>query len=421
MKFSRFFKAAVISSMAVAVIGAPMAAHATQAPATLTVTPTNVAAGSTNTFQLNYVAGSGGGGKCVVFTLTDFTLSPTDGSSAHVVAPVTGWSVTHTEGGPPGVVEITGTPSIGNGLAATITVDATAPNSQETAVWTVTAFTHIDCTKEIQSAQASTEVNVGPPTLNPTQTTITCDDPTPEVNTPDPCTVTVSDTSGSPKDLDSSVPVDVSVLSGGGTLSNSTCGTPTPGTPATTETCTVDFKSGTTGNKVLLASFPGDADHTSSSGSTGLKVVPHPAAPGRFRPDMWIRMGQHAWKGNNIYNTTGVHQSVRVAGHVGQTFKVQLTAQNDGNQRDHITVSGAGSRTYIKVHYFHGTTNITRAVTHHLYVKTLDPGERTVLRMEIHVLPGVKHNRTRVFPVEGRSGGDETKRDVVKFRMTLPL
>jgi hypothetical protein len=98
---------------------------------------------------------------------------------------------------------------------------------------------------------------------------------------------------------------------------------------------------------------------------------------------------------------------------------VFLRGENDGTQPDNITISGAQSRPFIKVHYWHGFTNITSQVINHVYVQNLAPGEHTTLRMVVHLLPGVRPGVTRTFPVEGRSGIDFTKRDVVRFKTNI--
>ena len=47
------------------------------------------------------------------------------------------------------------------------------------------------------------------------------------------------------------------------------------------------------------------------------------------------------------------------------------------------------------------------------------PGGHSQLRMTVHLLAGVRAGVTRVFPVEARSGLDDTVRDVVKFKTNI--
>src|SRR5437016_6087655 len=152
MRWSNRFKGVVIASMALALVAVPLgSAFGSVASGSLTVTPDSVVAGSTNNFQITYTDSGGGGVKCVILTLTDFTP---DASSAVLVAPTTGWTVA----GGPGANQLTmsGNPAIGTGLSSTITVDATAPAAPETTTWVADAYTDIDCTKPVFEATSGT-------------------------------------------------------------------------------------------------------------------------------------------------------------------------------------------------------------------------------------------------------------------------
>jgi len=193
-------------------------------------------------------------------------------------------------------------------------------------------------------------------------------------------------------------------------------------------TVTVDATSpGGTGPYTWTGHSYTDTDCTKSVGSATDVVTVNPASTGggpgtpcHCRPDMLIRLSGHPrWKGNNVYSGTGHNESIKVAAHAGQTWTVFLRGENDGTRPDDITISGAQSRPFIKVHYFHGFTNITKQVIGHVYIQNLAPGERTLLRMVVHLRAGVRPGVTRVFPVEGRSGLDESRRDVVKFKTNI--
>ena len=147
MRLSRFIKGAVVVSMATALAAVPVgSAFATQAAAVLTANPNSVTDSTSNNFQVTFTAGSGGGVKCVIYTLTDFTNL----ANPAVVSPVTGWSV--ALGPNANQVTISGTPAIGNGTSATITVDADAPATDTTHTWTGDSYTESNCTNHVQSA-----------------------------------------------------------------------------------------------------------------------------------------------------------------------------------------------------------------------------------------------------------------------------
>jgi len=424
MRFSKFLKVGVIVSVASILAWLPMvSAQAGAKTAVLTVSPSTVTESSSNNFQLTDTTGGGGGVKCMVFTLTDFTSL----SSPAVVSPTTGW--TATLGPNADQVTLQGSPAIGTGLSGSVTVDATAPAGTDTPVWTVDAYTdETGCSKLVNEASASTTVNVVPPPPpgnNDTTTTLTCDTGTPIVGVADSCTATVTD-NGSPNAATNPTgTIDLST-SGGGAFADASCvidaATNSGSNRASCDP--VNYTASAPGSQTLTATYEGDTgiggDHNGSVGTFGLTAQSKPAAGCRCLPDMLIRLAHHAkWRGEGVVNGTGAHQSIKVAAHVGQTWVVYLQAENDGTVRDHITVAGIGSRPFIKVAYFHGATNVTRQVTHNVYVQSIPAGGHTQLRMVVHLRTGVRAGVTRVFPVEGRSGINFARRDVVKFKLNI--
>jgi hypothetical protein len=70
-----------------------------------------------------------------------------------------------------------------------------------------------------------------------------------------------------------------------------------------------------------------------------------------YRPDAWIKLcGQstgctinpppHPWKGNNVYNTTGDHQTIPQKIEEGEGVRFWILLQNDGTTDDTVTVQG---------------------------------------------------------------------------------
>jgi hypothetical protein len=70
-----------------------------------------------------------------------------------------------------------------------------------------------------------------------------------------------------------------------------------------------------------------------------------------YRPDAWIKLcGQstgctihplpHPWLGNNVYNSTGAHQSIKQKIEEGEGIRYWILLQNDGTTDDTVTVQG---------------------------------------------------------------------------------
>jgi hypothetical protein len=78
-----------------------------------------------------------------------------------------------------------------------------------------------------------------------------------------------------------------------------------------------------------------------------------------YRPDAWIKLCglstgctinplPHPWRGNDVYNRTGVHQRVAVRLDNGEGVRFWLTLQNDGATGDTFVVKGcAGNRYFV--------------------------------------------------------------------------
>jgi hypothetical protein len=81
------------------------------------------------------------------------------------------------------------------------------------------------------------------------------------------------------------------------------------------------------------------------------------AAPD-YRPDAWIKpcgwgdtcehAPPHKFRGNDVYNRTGAHQTARVAMEEGTDVRFWILLQNDGALADTFTVQGcAGNAQYV--------------------------------------------------------------------------
>jgi hypothetical protein len=124
------------------------------------------------------------------------------------------------------------------------------------------------------------------------------------------------------------------------------------------------------------------------------------------------------WKGNNIYNSTGLSQTQKesLAGvYDDARFIHKVLIQNDGATSDRFklkaTATGAqgGGWTF---RYFRGTTNITSAVVAGTYrTPTLSAGEKFVIRVVSSVGASGKYVRL----ITATSVNDTSRVDAVKL------
>ena len=124
----------------------------------------------------------------------------------------------------------------------------------------------------------------------------------------------------------------------------------------------------------------------------------------------WPDIG--AWKGDNIYNTTALNQTVTEKG--PETWNngyhyFNITLQNDGTKSDRFKVKGggiSGNGAYTK--YFKGSTNITSQVKAGTYqTASLAAGAKTTITVRINTAEAVLVTITSV--------ADPTKKDAVKL------
>ena len=105
------------------------------------------------------------------------------------------------------------------------------------------------------------------------------------------------------------------------------------------------------------------------------------------RPDVRIRGGTKPWTGNNAYARAvveGVGQGFVASGPPGHTASLRLSAQNDGDAAEALTVRGQGSTSTLTVAYFAGSTNVTVRVVAGTYrTPVLAPGAEHQLRMTL--------------------------------------
>lgn len=139
------------------------------------------------------------------------------------------------------------------------------------------------------------------------------------------------------------------------------------------------------------------------------------------QPDGRIRGGYTSvWKGNDIYNLTGLHQKAVGGTYLppaGEVHKFRISIQNDGTVAERIWVKAAGSGQGWKVQYFDGTTNITLDVLAGTFrTSSLAPGGDYLITAKLTT----RANPLKIVRVVTLTSGHESaKRDAVKFVMQV--
>lgn len=146
------------------------------------------------------------------------------------------------------------------------------------------------------------------------------------------------------------------------------------------------------------------------------------------QPDAWVRyysfksyfgtyVDPRAWKGKNIYNTTGVNQTVKdtAAGtyEPGDHYIYQVTIQNDGQGSDRFSLKATGQGNWT-TRYFRGTNNITSAVVAGTYnTPSLAAGEKFVIKVKLYI-GNAGTNVTRLITATSVANGN--RKDAVRIR-----
>jgi hypothetical protein len=155
-----------------------------------------------------------------------------------------------------------------------------------------------------------------------------------------------------------------------------------------------------------------------------------------FRPDGWIKLCglslgcridplPHPWRGNDVYNTTGRHQTVSHRIDQGEGIRFWITIENDGTMADTVDVQGCpGNRTFEVNRVLLGkhkrqdpsAVDLTRKYKHGTLTFDLASGAKNVFTLNIitHRRVGVTYRCRTVFTSEG----DSTAVDTVVAKMT---
>ena len=156
----------------------------------------------------------------------------------------------------------------------------------------------------------------------------------------------------------------------------------------------------------LLVTGGGDA-----GSSPSLDVI-EPAP----RPDGRIRKGTTgAYRGNDIYNLTGVGQTVGGSAVRGATVTYFVSVQNDGRAATALRLRGTASTTRFRVKYTANGVGISNGVVNSTYLTpTLAPGATFTVKVQVTVLAAAPAGASLTAQLRASDPAVE-RFDVVKF------
>jgi YVTN family beta-propeller protein len=163
-------------------------------------------------------------------------------------------------------------------------------------------------------------------------------------------------------------------------------------------TCSASFDEGTTVTLMAAAApgseFAGWSGDCSSSGTSTTCTLTMDAGKNVsasfeqlvFPPDALIRRSTSStYVGQDVFNTTGVHQHLSTDLAWGASAAFLIKVENDGNTPDSFEIKGPGRRHHLIARYLNASgQKITSAVIAGTYrTPTLDPGKATVVRLVV--------------------------------------
>jgi hypothetical protein len=175
--------------------------------------------------------------------------------------------------------------------------------------------------------------------------------------------------------------------------------------------------------------------------SSGATRGDHAERTASYRPDAWIKLcglstgctvgppPPHPWRGNNVYNTTGRHQTVSVRMEDGEGVRFWIAIENDGTEADTIRVQGCrGNRRFVinavLVGKYKRPAWRARKVTKAFKAGTLgfsfppsSTAKRKYLTLNI-VAPTTAEGVSYRCPITISSEADPTVKDTVAGKMT---
>jgi len=136
------------------------------------------------------------------------------------------------------------------------------------------------------------------------------------------------------------------------------------------------------------------------------------------KPDGRIRVGTSgAFIGDNVYNTTGLHETVTGLAKAGKTITFGISIQNDGNAADSFKLRATGTKaSAYTVKYYAGHTDITAKVVAGTYKSASLTAGGTVLitaTVTLNKKTAAGSKVTRLVTIT--SVGSSSKKDAVTF------
>lgn len=137
------------------------------------------------------------------------------------------------------------------------------------------------------------------------------------------------------------------------------------------------------------------------------------------RSDALVGTTTSTTSGNNVYNTSGVSQSIAVnVKKAGGKKNTYFRIQNDGHDTDSFRIKGTAGNKNLQVKYINGTTDVTNAVKAGTFSSgNLAPGASFLLKVEI-TAKTKKAKQSRSLFVSGTSTSDSSSTDTVLIKAT---
>lgn len=173
-----------------------------------------------------------------------------------------------------------------------------------------------------------------------------------------------------------------------------------------------------TGARTLGAAFGNNLALKAGGYNAGYLAIAERQTFLHRRPDAHIK-SKGAYRGDDIYNTTGKGQKRKAKVRAGKMFTFSIRMQNDGNYIDRYRIKSPKGTRVLQAKYFKGTKNITRKVVRGTYrTTTLQPGASEVIRLQVKVAASAGPRAKQTWRAVVRSVGDRTVVDVVKATVT---
>lgn len=113
---------------------------------------------------------------------------------------------------------------------------------------------------------------------------------------------------------------------------------------------------------------------------------PQVTPPSAVQPDGWIRKARSGFVGNNIYNTTAEHQTVRRLAHRSDVRTFWVPVYNDGDRAATFTVTGLDRARRANVRYLSGGVDVTAAMESAAgWSFTTSPGGYKLIQIQVRI------------------------------------